>query len=58
MTVLIITHYTRILKHIEPNEVLIMQDGQIVKTGAKELAHELEAKGYAEFAPQKNETKN
>ncbi|HSX39265.1 MAG TPA: Fe-S cluster assembly ATPase SufC [Candidatus Saccharimonadales bacterium] len=51
MTVLIITHYTRILEHIVPDEVLVMQDGQIVKKGGKELAHELEAKGYAEYAP-------
>lgn len=54
MTVLIITHYTRILQHIQPDVVLVMQDGQIIKQGGKELAHELEQKGYAEFAPAVN----
>lgn len=49
MSVLIITHYTRILQHIEADRVLIMQDGAIVKTGDKSLAHELEEKGYAPF---------
>ncbi|MFZ5424277.1 MAG: Fe-S cluster assembly ATPase SufC [Patescibacteria group bacterium] len=49
MTVLLITHYTRVLKHIEPDFVHIMQDGKIVKTGGSELAHELEEKGYAPF---------
>jgi len=47
MTVLIITHYTRILKYIEPDYVHIMSEGLIVNTGTKELAHELEEKGYA-----------
>lgn len=46
MTVLIITHYTRILKYIEPDYVHIMSDGNIVSTGTKELAHEIEEKGY------------
>lgn len=48
-TFLIITHYTRILNYIEPDTVFIMRDGQIVKTGDKSLAHELEAKGYASY---------
>jgi len=47
MTILIITHYTRILKYIEPDYVHIMSEGLIVNTGTKELAHELEEKGYA-----------
>jgi len=49
MSVLIITHYTRILKHIEPDFVHVMQDGVITGSGSKELAHELEEKGYAPF---------
>lgn len=49
MSVLLITHYTRILQHIEPDVVHIMKDGKIVKTGGKDLAHELEAKGYEPF---------
>ena len=47
--VLIITHYQRILNYITPDRVHIMVKGRIVKSGGKELAHELEAKGYDEF---------
>src|SRR3989338_5938401 len=47
--VLIITHYQRILDYITPDRVHIMVRGRIVKSGGKELAHELEAKGYDEF---------
>jgi len=43
---LIITHYQRILNYITPDAVHIMVKGRIVKSGGKELAHELEAKGY------------
>jgi len=46
---LVITHYTRILNYIEPNFVHIMQNGAIIKSGSKELANELEEKGYAPF---------
>lgn len=45
--VLAITHYSRILKYIEPDFVHIMKDGAIVKTGGKELAHRLEEVGYS-----------
>lgn len=51
-TILIITHYTRILKHIIPDVVFIMQNGQITRTGGKDLARELEEKGYAPFGDQ------
>jgi Fe-S cluster assembly ATP-binding protein len=44
--VLIVTHYQRLLNYIEPNFVHVMLDGRIVKTGGKELALELESKGY------------
>lgn len=44
--VLIITHYTRILNYIKPDRVYVMVKGRIVKSGGKELANELEAKGY------------
>ncbi|MBI2656861.1 Fe-S cluster assembly ATPase SufC [Candidatus Woesearchaeota archaeon] len=47
--ILIITHYQRILNYITPDSVHIMVKGRIVKSGGKELAHELEAKGYDEF---------
>src|SRR5882672_10345073 len=42
--ILIITHYQRLLNHIVPDIVHVMMDGQIVKTGGKELAYELEEK--------------
>jgi Fe-S cluster assembly ATP-binding protein len=44
--VLLITHYQRILNYITPDFVHVMMDGRIVKSGGKELAHELEEKGY------------
>lgn len=46
---LVITHYQRLLDYIKPDVVHVMSAGKIVKTGGPELAHELEAKGYAEF---------
>jgi Fe-S cluster assembly ATP-binding protein len=42
----IITHYQRILRYIEPDHVHVMLDGRLVTSGGKELAHELEDKGY------------
>ena len=49
--ILIITHYTRILRYIRPDEVHVMMAGKIVKTGGPELADELEERGYEELAP-------
>ena len=46
-TVLIITHYPRILHHISPNAVHVMHDGKIVKSGTMELANEIEKEGYS-----------
>ncbi len=43
---LIITHYQRLLNYIVPDFVHVLMDGKIVKTGSKELAFELEEKGY------------
>jgi Fe-S cluster assembly ATP-binding protein len=43
---LVITHYQRLLDYIIPDKVHVMWDGRIVRTGDKELAKELEAKGY------------
>ena len=43
---LVITHYQRLLKYIEPDVVHVLIDGKIVKSGGKELAIELEEKGY------------
>ena len=42
----VVTHYQRLLNHIVPDFVHVLADGQIVKSGGKELALELEAKGY------------
>ncbi len=47
---IVITHYQRLLDYIIPDHVHVLSQGRIVKSGDKELAHELEAKGYAEFA--------
>lgn len=44
--VIIITHYQRLLDYIIPDFVHVIHEGKIVKSGNKELAHELEAKGY------------
>ncbi|MAJ33792.1 MAG: Fe-S cluster assembly ATPase SufC [Candidatus Neomarinimicrobiota bacterium] len=44
---IIITHYQRLLKYIEPDFIHVLIDGQIVKSGQKDLAEELEAKGYS-----------
>jgi Fe-S cluster assembly ATP-binding protein len=44
--VVVITHYQRLLDYIVPDFVHVLYDGKIVKSGTKELAHELEAKGY------------
>ena len=44
--VIVITHYQRLLDYIVPDFVHVLHDGKIVKSGSKELAHELEAKGY------------
>ncbi|WP_068595384.1 Fe-S cluster assembly ATPase SufC [Vaginella massiliensis] len=44
--VLVITHYQRLLDYIVPDFVHVLADGKIIKTGGKELALELEAKGY------------
>lgn len=44
--VIVITHYQRLLDYIVPDYVHVLYNGRIVKSGTKELAHELEAKGY------------
>jgi Fe-S cluster assembly ATP-binding protein len=43
---LVITHYQRLLKYIKPDFIHVLIDGKIVKSGGKELALELEEKGY------------
>jgi Fe-S cluster assembly ATP-binding protein len=44
--ILVITHYQRLLDYIVPDFVHVLMDGKIVKSGGKELALELEEKGY------------
>src|ERR687895_571588 len=44
--VLLITHYTRILRYISPDAVHVMIDGRVVQSGGPELADQLEAEGY------------
>ena len=46
---IVITHYQRLLNYIVPDFVHVMVDGRIVKSGGKELAQELEDKGYTGF---------
>ena len=46
---IVITHYQRLLDHIVPDVVHVLSRGRIAKTGGKELALELEAKGYAQY---------
>lgn len=48
-SMLVITHYQRLLDYITPDYVHVLADGQIVKTGTKDLALELEKNGYADF---------
>ena len=48
-SMLVITHYQRLLDHIVPDEVHILANGKIVRSGGKELAVELEEKGYSRY---------
>ena len=43
---LVITHYQRLLDHIEPDKVHVLADGKVIKTDGPELAHRLEKEGY------------
>lgn len=52
-SLLVITHYQRLLNYIVPDFVHVFADGHIVKSGDKNLALELEEKGYAEFVREK-----
>jgi Fe-S cluster assembly ATP-binding protein len=49
MTVLLITHYQRMLNYIEPDRVHVMVNGRIARSGGPELAVELEERGYEAF---------
>src|SRR5258706_2085356 len=45
-SIILITHYQRLLDYIVPDFIHVLYDGRIVKSGTKDLAHELESKGY------------
>jgi Fe-S cluster assembly ATP-binding protein len=47
--ILLITHYTRILKYITPDKVHVFVDGRVAASGGAELADELEANGYEKY---------
>jgi Fe-S cluster assembly ATP-binding protein len=51
---LVITHYQRLLEHIVPDRIHVLADGRIARSGGKELALELEEKGYAAFTGEKS----
>jgi Fe-S cluster assembly ATP-binding protein len=51
-SMLIITHYQRLLSYIVPDRVHVLAHGRILRSGGKDLALELEEKGYSEFAPE------
>jgi Fe-S cluster assembly ATP-binding protein len=44
--IILVTHYQRLLDHVTPDRVHVLAAGRIVRSGGKELAHELEARGY------------
>jgi len=52
MGIILITHYNRILKYLHPEEVHIMYKGQIVRSGGKELAHQIEENGFKGIIPE------
>lgn len=47
--ILLVTHYQRLLNYIEPDFIHVLVNGQIVKSGDKQLAHDLEAEGYENY---------
>jgi Fe-S cluster assembly ATP-binding protein len=51
-SMIVITHYQRLLNYIVPDKVHVMSKGRVVKSGGKELALELEQSGYAQFEDQ------
>jgi Fe-S cluster assembly ATP-binding protein len=52
MGVLVITHYSRLLKYIKPDYIHVLVDGRIVRSGGPELADELEREGYTPYGVQ------
>ena len=56
--ILMVTHYTRILKYIKPDIVHVFADGHFVKTGGPELADELEETGYDKYRPEGSDSES
>ena len=56
--ILMVTHYTRILKYIKPDIVHVFADGHFVRTGGPELADELEDQGYDRYLPEGAQTES
>ena len=52
MTILLITHYQRLLNYIKPDVVHVMVDGRIVRSGGPEVALDLEDQGYSDWKDQ------
>ena len=52
MSILLITHYQRLLDYIKPDFVHVMMDGRLVRSGGPELALELEKEGYKDWRPE------
>jgi Fe-S cluster assembly ATP-binding protein len=50
--IVMITHYQRLLDYVEPDRVHVLQDGRIIQSGDKDLAAELERRGYGTFGEQ------
>lgn len=46
-SIILVTHYQRLLNYIEPDFIHVLANGRIIKSGDKSLALELEAKGYS-----------
>ena len=56
--IVLVTHYQRLLDYIVPDFVHVLSNGQIIKSGGKELAHELEEHGYGWLTGDRNDGKD
>ncbi|BDR54593.1 ABC transporter ATP-binding protein [Bombiscardovia apis] len=56
--IMMVTHYTRILKYIKPDIVHVFAEGRFVKTGGPELADELEESGYDQYLPEGSDSES
>jgi Fe-S cluster assembly ATP-binding protein len=56
--ILMVTHYTRILRYIKPDIVHVFANGRFVKTGGPELADELEESGYDQYLPEGSDSES